>query len=142
MRIKKLVLTAVAAAMPLTALVAAPASAYDRGGHDDYPEVSVYAYGHNVKVKYICYTDRDYGDDHGDDARGGQYGDHDEYGSLTTYYRGYRTWTSVKCDGYEHWKPFYVRGHGEFKAVLRDADGDKAYDSAYVKRDHRDHDNY
>jgi hypothetical protein len=140
MRIKRLVLTAVAAAMPLTALAAAPASASDRGGYDNDPEVSVYAYGHNVRVNYTCYTERHHGDDHGDYARGRDRDDHDKYGSLTTYYRGYRSWTSVRCDGYEHSKTYYVHGHGEFKAVLRDADGDKAYDSDYVKKDRKDHD--
>jgi hypothetical protein len=139
MRIKRLVLTAVAAAMPLTALAAAPASAYERGGHDNDPEVYVHAYGHNVKVNYTCYTERRHGHD-GDHSRGRDRGDRDKYGSLTTYFRGYSDWTSVKCDGYEHWKTYYVHGHGEFKAVLRDPDGDKAYDSDYVKRDQKDHD--
>jgi hypothetical protein len=142
MFVKKLVLGAVAAAMPLTALAAAPASAAQGGyrDHDPYVNVSTYYghYGPKVKVEYKCYTERN----RHDDGHGG-YGrdrDRDKYGSLTVYYRGYDDRYRVKCDGYPHWRAFDdVRGHGEFRAVLKDADGDRAYDSAYVNNDHDDH---
>jgi hypothetical protein len=135
MFIKKLVLGAVAAAMPLTALAAAPASAAQGGyrHHDNNPYVNVSAYGHNVKVEYKCYSD-DHGDDYGHHGR-----HHDQYGTLTTHFRGYDNWYRVRCDGYKHWKNFDVYGHGDFKAVIKDGNGNYDYDSAYVNNDYDDH---
>jgi hypothetical protein len=137
MFVKKLMLGAVAVAMPLTALAAAPASAAQSGYGDHDPYVNVRAYGHNVRVEYTCYTERNRHDDgHGKYDRDR---DRNKYGSLTVSYRGYDNWYRVKCDGYQHSKSFYVEGHGNFRANLKDPDGDRDYDSAYVNNDHDDH---
>jgi hypothetical protein len=145
MMIKKLLLGAVVAAMPLTALGAAPAWASE-GGYDNSndPEVSVSVDGHDVEVTYTCYTEDDNGDggDDGDKAarsHGDDGDNNDEYGTLTVYYHGDHWRKHVLCDGEEGSETFYVHGHGKFKAVLKDPDGDKAYDSAYVKDHHHHH---
>jgi hypothetical protein len=135
MFVKKLVLGAAAAAMPLTALAAAPASA-SQGDyrHHDNPYVQVSVYGHHVNVKYKCDSDDDYG--HDDYGRHGRH--HNQYGTLTVHYRNYDNWYRAKCDGYEHWKNFDVYGHGNFRAVIKDGNGNRDYDSAYVD-DYDDH---
>jgi hypothetical protein len=134
MFVKKLVLGAAAAAMPLTALAAAPASA-SQGDyrHHDNPYVYVTAYDDYVNVKYKCYSDDYKDDDYGNHGRR-----HYQSGTLTVHYRNYDNWYWVRCDGYEHWKNFDVYGHGKFRAVIKDGNGNRDYDYAYVDNDDDD----
>lgn len=122
---KKIVLLAVAAAVPLTALGAAPASATQQHSSDDpsvhIQKVSYYDDYFKVKVTYRCYSDDD------------------EHGNLNVSvaqkHASYASWDNkAHCDGYWHNKWVYSyntedeveleSGKLRVKAELEDADGD------------------
>jgi hypothetical protein len=131
LNVKRALATGAALALPLTALGAAPAFA--GGGYDDHhydakPSVEVYdAKGKKVKVVYECDTNK-----HGKH-------DEDKYGSLKVTFGHDTHKMDVKCDGEEHEVYYKVYGHGEFKAVIKDPDGDKDKDKEYVNDKHHGH---
>jgi hypothetical protein len=142
--VKRAAVTALAGgALTLSGLGAGPAFAggygdygdHDsHGGHGHYghhydakPAVDVYVHGHKVKVTYECDTK----------GRG-----HDKYGVLKVSFKREHHKKWVKCDGDEHSIWYKVHGKGTFHASIKDPDGDRAYDSAYVRGHKGGHHHY
>ena len=128
MNLRRIALTALAGALPLTALAAAPAAAAGYDDHKPYVKVKAYDYEGKAKVKYRCYTEKD--DKH----------DENEWGKLRISFKGAHATKWVKCDGHEGhvWAYFDKKKDGYVKAVLTDPDKDKARDSDYHDGKHKD----
>jgi hypothetical protein len=133
--IKKVTLAAIAAALPLTALAATPASANASGGHDDKKydlSVDVKKKGDDkVKVTASCEED-----DKKDHNKGGEHQDKAK-AKLEVSFRDWSEKYWIDCDGDEFKRTFWVKSRkgGKFEAVLK-KDRDKEVDSVWLKGKH------
>ena len=134
MMIKKVTLAAIAAALPLTALAATPASASASGGHDKKYDLSVDVKkkgDDKVKVTASCEED-----DKKDHNKGGEHGDKAK-AKLEVSFRDWSEKYWIDCDGDDFTRTFWVKSRkgGKFEAVLK-KDRDKEVDSIWLKGKH------